>query len=254
MKRFLILILIVAACASTLLVGCTPSTPSAPLPIVDDQTGNVTATIPSITVTGESELTVAPDMATLQLGIEIRGKESAEAALAAQADAMKNISDAMLGLGIEEKDIQTSNFQIYPDYKYDSNGNITGKPTYTVSNMLTVNINDIDMIGRVIDGAAAAGATNTYGLSFGLKDQRAKEAEALSAAMENARERADILAQAAGKKVGDVVLLSDGTQMSEQPLAAEKARSATGAAMDAGYISTGSLKVYANVSVRFVLE
>lgn len=262
MKKILSLVLLVALPFAAF-AGCTSAPPPAasPVPVIDESTGSVASAVPTITVNGEGELELTPDMATLELGVEERQHATAKEAIEANAQAMDAVMAALKAQGIEEKDMQTSNFHLYTNYNYDTNGNIVGKPKYSVSNSLTVTIYAIDKIGDIIDAAVDAGATMSYGMSFGLKDTKEKETEALLLAYENARSRAEALAAATGKQIGSVLLLNDGTQIAEQiytevPYARAEAAYDMAAGNNASYktsVSAGSMKVTAKVSVRFTL-
>lgn len=255
-----IAILLVSILALGLFAGCSNEKASqqSPLPVLDEATGGVTEAIPTLTVQGKGELTRTPDMATIQFGLNVYDKASAKEATDEAGKTMHAVAKALEGFGVKEEDMKTSQFSIYETYKYDSNGNRTGKALYCASNTLSVDIYDLDTLAEIIDAGIAAGATNTYGISFGLKDFATGEEEALALAFENAYARGSALAQAAGKKLGDVVLLGDGTQMSEQIYTQNDTRSyalAEDAAAGGGsYIAPGSLKITAQVSVRFIME
>ncbi len=257
------LIIIAMLLVVAMLAACSPkSAPLQPVPAIDGATGNVSTVIPTITVSGVGELTLKPDMATVELGIQILNGATAQKATDDAAKAMEGIKQALVSLGIKEEDLRTSQFSMYETYDYDGKGNIVGKPKYNVTNTLSVDIYDIDNVGKYIDAAIEAGATNSYGMVFGMKDAKARENEVLELAMANARSRAEALAAAAGRKLGSVLLLNDGTQISEQVFNNEKSSPAApmAAAMDAGgrnYATTvepGTTKLTATISARFTLE
>ena len=102
-------------------------------------------------------------------------------------------------MGIEEKDIQTTNMNMWNNY--DSNGNLTG---YRMSTDLTVYVRDITKAGDVVDAAIAAGANELNGVSYLLSNEDEMYNTALADAIALARTKAEVLAEAAGKTVGQV--------------------------------------------------
>lgn len=258
MKKPLLIALATLLAAGALLSGCTAQPVTQPVAVIDDATGQVSAAVPTISVSGTGELVLIPDMATVQFSVEASRKDNAGEAMEAASQTMDAIAQALGALGVAEEDMQTTNFYMYEQYQYDKNGNPTGAPKYNVSNTLSVKIYDIDNVGQYIDEAIAAGATGSHGISFDVKDPRARENEALQLALENARSRAEALAAAAGKKVGDVLLLNDGTQLSEQvvydmePAAAERAYDFSSSG-SSSKMQAGTYKLTAKVSVRYTL-
>lgn len=255
MKRIIILFAILLASAA--FGGCMPqvATSSPSVSMTDELTGAVTSTVPSITVSGSSKLSLPPDMATIQFGVDARGKASAAEAIRAAAEAMTSVRDALAGLGIAQEDMQTRDFSLYERYNYDGDGNITGEPTYDVSNSLQVIFYDLDNAGSIIDAAVEAGATNTSSLNFRLRDPRGYEAEALTLALENAKERAEALAQACGKRVGEVLLLNDGSEIYRTDNIVVNPPKTDGSSFsDSTLISVGTVDFTASVTARFTLE
>lgn len=248
-------------------VGCAAPTP-APGPGEDvpnttvAPTAQSNAAVSTVSVSGNSEMKVSPDMATISFGVESKGTATADAALEATNTAIANITAAVQALGAEGKDIQTSSVNLYEEYMYDENGNPTGAPTFTASISLSVTINDVDKVGAYIDAAVKAGATRTNNIRFSLQDPTAFENEALTMAMANAKARADVLAAAAGKTVGEALLVSDGTQMSESVYYDEvvvdppksDSYSAGGSYRENISISGGSITITGHVQVRYTMR
>ncbi|MDL2217241.1 SIMPL domain-containing protein [Christensenellaceae bacterium OttesenSCG-928-M15] len=252
-----------------LLFSCspTPAPQATPVAMVDETTGGVSVAVPTVTVSGEGRYEIKPDMASMQFGVEAVEKKTAQEAMSAIDEIIGSVAAALQQHSVEEKDIQTSNYYVYESYKYDTKGNITSGPYFNASTTLTVNVYDVDNTGAVIDAAITAGATHTYGITFGVKDEtkKASEAEAINAAMDNARSRAQALATAANRTLGDVILINDGTQISEQVYYAQETAMDTAApnAYAAGSSSSsyrssavmpGTTVITANVSVRFTMN
>ncbi len=210
--KVLALFLLVAVAAMAL-SGCLPSASAAPTPAGESPAR-------TITVVGRGEVKAKPDIATVNLGVEVLAA-TVDEAMGQAAERMKAILTTLKGLGIAEKDIQTSNFSI----SFERQGPIAlpavegtpgagaGQETpagfYRVSNMVQVTVRDLDKVGDVLDAAVRAGANNVWGVSFGLDDTEALEAQAREKAVANGRSRAESLAKLAGVSVGEVIAVSE---------------------------------------------
>ncbi len=122
-----------------------------------------------ITVTGEAMKYVQPDQVIINFGLETQAL-TADQASSMNADTMNKVIDAVKALGITDKELSTSGYNIYPNY--DSTGRIiTG---FTVSNTVSVKTSMLDKAGQIIDAAVKAGANRVDGIFFGLSDETAK--------------------------------------------------------------------------------
>jgi uncharacterized protein YggE len=168
------------------------------------------AVVNSISVSGTGEAQGAPDLAYIQLGIDVVNVD-VSVALADANTLMTAIQDAIKGQGIDQADLQTVNFNVYPEDVYDpATGQPTGERRYHVSNFLNVKVRDISKISAVIDAGLGAGANNVSGLTFGVADTKALEDAARTKAIEDAKARAQALADGMGVKLGDVIVITEG--------------------------------------------
>jgi hypothetical protein len=202
------------------------------------------ASLRTISVTGTGTVEAAPDMATLMIGVTTQA-DTAAAALAANSAATEAVIARLSATGIEPRDMQTSNLYINPNFSgYDtSTPTITG---YVASNMLTVRVRKIDTTGAVLDAAVADGANTLNGLTFGLADPGPSYNEARKEAVADARAKAELLAEAAGVKLGAILAISDGGAMTDP---APMYRDAASAAPVP--VVGGELGLIANVSITF---
>ncbi len=157
-----------------------------------------------VTVVGKGEVRVTPDLATVQLGVETAAPTVQEA-LAQNTAQAQAIIDQIKALGVEDKDIQTSSFNIYANYSSEGR-TITG---YTVSNIVMVTIRNLQQAGDLLDRVVQVGANRVYGISFGLSDPSDAQAQARDAAMADARARADQYAQAGSATLGNVLVITE---------------------------------------------
>ena len=152
-----------------------------------------------LTVTGSAIVSIDADFATIEIGATTRG-ETAREAQQENDRIMQGVIDAITALDIKGEDIRTSMFSIYTDQGLD-----TALPPYVVSNTLSITIKDIAKVSQVIDAAAAKGANNVYSLSFQAGKNPEAIKQAINLAVKDARDKAGMLAEAAGISLGDIL-------------------------------------------------
>ena len=166
------------------------------------ETSTTTATTGTIVVSGTGRVAVEPDVAELRLGVAI-ARPTVEAARAAAAEAMAAILAALTGAGVARRDVRTTLLSVQPRYDY-RDGKAPALTGYDLANVVEVTVRDLGALGAVVDGALTAGATSLDGLTFRVDDPREAERAARTAAVGEARARADVLAAAAGLSVAGV--------------------------------------------------
>jgi uncharacterized protein YggE len=198
-----------------------------------------------ISVTGESQVNVAPDMAVISLGVTHEDVD-AKAAMAATSRDVAGILDKLSALNIDARDMQTSQFSLNP--VWDQGDNVNGaRPKITgfvASNTVTVRIRDLAALGQILNEVIADGANDFNGLQFTVQDLGPLEAQARMGATANAMERAAVLAKAAGVRLGPVQSITE-MNRGRQPVMMEmSAKSDGGAPIAAGEVSiTGSVQM-----------
>ncbi|WP_374299911.1 SIMPL domain-containing protein [Paracoccus sp. (in: a-proteobacteria)] len=202
-----------------------------------------------LTVTGEGEARVAPDLATIQLGVTTQAASAAEA-MEQNSTRQTAVIEGLTGAGIDQADVQTSGLNLNPvmDYGEGRAPTITG---YQASNMVAVRVKDIPRLGEVLDAIVAAGANEINGITFTRDDNADTEDQARRAAVEDARHKAEVLAEAAGLTLGPVLVLRDTpTPEGPRPMMME-ARAAADAAKVP--VAPGELGLSAQVEMQFAL-
>ncbi|EDZ45697.1 outer membrane protein, 28 kDa [Rhodobacterales bacterium Y4I] len=202
-----------------------------------------------ITVYGESMLQVAPELATITLGVTEEAEEAA-AAMAAVSEAMEAVIAQLKDGGIAGADMQTQQIAMHPvwsqDRSYDNGGRreITG---FQASNTLMVRVRDLDRLGPVLDTVLTAGANQFQGLSFGVEDPAAVTDRIRGEAVKDAMRKAQQLAEAAGMELGPVrTITENGGGGGPRPMMAmDMARN------EAMPVEAGELTFTHNVSVVF---
>ncbi|MFG6083069.1 SIMPL domain-containing protein [Paracoccus litorisediminis] len=202
-----------------------------------------------LTVTGEASATAEPDLAIITLGVSTEG-DSAAAAMSENSTRQKAVIDALTAEGIEARDIQTSGLNLSPRMQYDNNQppKMVG---YTAQNSVTVRVRDIAGLGAVLDKLVATGANEISGISFAREDLEAAQDQARADAVKDARRRAELMAEAAGLKLGNIRALAD-NPVSEgpRPVMAMRAEAKADSSVP---IAAGELEINARVSAVFDL-
>lgn len=206
------------------------------------------APLHTVTAGGEGKAVSAPDMAEMYFGTTVVAQD-AKAALGQANETAKKIADAVKSAGVDSKDIQTANVSVWPEQNYEGDkATITG---YRASIQVRVKIRDIDEIGTVIGAASDAGANEIGGPSFMLDDDDAVRAEAIELAIADARARAEVMAKAAGKSLGEIISVSE--TGSSAPIYYGARTEALDAAA-AVAVEPGQLDIMASVTVVFELK
>ena len=208
---------------------------------------------PHVVVSASEEVDVAPDRAHLNVSVETRGRTSQ---LASQDNARiaAAILESLQRAGIAAAQIRTIGLTVNPEYRYPEGG---GRPTvvgYQARNSIEVEIRNLSRVGSVVDATLAAGATNISGPTFTLANPDSARREALATAVRRAQADAEVMARAAGQKLGTVLELTSGGG-TEQPVfdRGPMLMSARAEGAVETPISTGMIKVRASVTMRVQL-
>ncbi len=156
-----------------------------------------------ITVSGEGKIYAKPDIALVSLGVETTGLTTADV-IKKNTDKMNAVIQAVKDQGVEEKDIQTTNYSLSPLYNWtEAAGRIF--QGYTLTQNLQVKIRDFTKVGDILQNAVSKGANLASNLQFTIEDPEQYKQEARQKAVEQAKEKAKNLAQASGISLGKIV-------------------------------------------------
>lgn len=210
----------------------------------------------TIAVSGMAEQEVAPDMAYIDVGINVRA-DDAETARTQEAQIASQIRKALLELAITDNDLQNTSYYLYQEYKVDRNG-VRTADKYVLDSSIKVTVKDLDKLSQVIDNVVEAGATNISNITYALSTQNIIQRQLLATAVENARDKAAVVANAGSRTLGnmlsaDINSFDGGTIVA---YGANKLRSTTNLAEDgvATKLSPGKIKLNARVQVVFSLN
>lgn len=229
----LIAIPVLSSCASAQApASAAAQTPANPAPVA------------TIVASGEGRRDVAPDKATIVLGVETRAR-TPSAAGAANAERMTAIRAALQRAGVAERDISTARYSLYLE-----TGRTPEDTNYVASNMVTVETRRLDQVGRLIDVGLGAGANNINSLQYDLTDRTESHSTALAEAVTNARKQAEVMARAAGGRLGELVELTTQPGDYRPYFAADVSFRMAGSAAPTP-VSAGTVTVSASVTGRW---
>jgi uncharacterized protein YggE len=254
-RRLVAAVLVATAAVAT--VACTSEVRVEAPPPADNS---------GIAVSGTASTSVKPDVALVSLGIEASATTVADARAKA-ATAMEALTKAVKGKGVADADIQTQSFNIYPQYGTVATPvapagtpvkpNVPEIVGYTVNNQVQIKVRNIDSVSDVLDAAIAGGgnAIRVNGFQFTIEDPDKYLARAREQAVQNAKARAEVLAKAAGVKVGAPRSIAESGSVVPQ---FDKLQALPAAAPGRGGASTpvspGEEKLSVSVSVVFEIE
>ncbi len=205
-----------------------------------------------MTLTGTGEVFVAPDMATVNLGVSSFHKQASQA-MTMNSKSMAKIFNALKGAEIEPRDIQTSSLSLNPQWDRRSNSNneprIIG---YNAQNTVTVRVRDLGKVGPVLDLLTKLGANRINSISFGIQKPRPHQDEARKRAVKDARIKAELYVEAAGVKLGQIISINEnGGVQRPQPMARMEMAAM---ASDAVPIAEGELGIRSTITIVFELK
>ncbi len=251
MKKRLLAGLAVLCASIFLLAGC-----ASPQQVIDKETvAQATATASAdekqqeqstLTLSATETVKVAPDVAYVSIGVRTTGA-SAQEAQQDNARIAENFLNAIKAQGISEEDIQTQNINIYQDYE---------DPKKTVmENTYKVTVKNVDVVGAVIDAAAAAGANDTYSLSFDVQDRDTVYMQALSKAMESVGGKAKAMAMAGGYTIiRPVSITESGAESGVMPYAYAAGAMDSKSEGGATQVTPQDIEVSATVSGTYLIQ
>lgn len=208
----------------------------------------------TVTVTGSGETLVPADTAVVSLGVSVRKSDALQAQSAAN-ELIAGIRAALAGAGFDEESVSTGYINLYAVYNYE--GDLEVISAYNASSSLAVRVTDMDRVGEVIDLAFGAGANTLDGVTFSVSDDAAARAESLKAAVADAKEKAAVLAEAAGLGEPEIASIHEESVYSYDSGVNNFSRKAMGdeaAAASPTVIRAAKISVSATVTVTFTVK
>lgn len=161
----------------------------------------------TITLMGRGSIEQPPDVAMINVGVQVEAKTAAEA-MAQQATNMNGVFAAVKAAGIADRDMQTGNMSLNPVYEYPNNARprLTG---YQASNSITIKVRKLDTLGKTLDAVVKGGGNTINGISFSVDQPDKFQNEARVEAIKDAAAKAELYAMAVGYKVKRIVTISE---------------------------------------------
>ena len=162
----------------------------------------------TITITGQGQVSVKPDVAIVETGVVTQAKTAAEA-LTANTQAMQAVFDAIKELGIEDRDMRTSQFSVNTIHTRPERGEASRISGYQVSNLVSITLRDLDRVGEVLDRVVSTGSNELRGIRFQVEKPGPPMDGAREDAVKDALRKAKIYVAAAGVALGPVLTINE---------------------------------------------
>ena len=214
-KKLIVLVISTLLIAALALSGCA-QTPVKAETTVGQTTVQQTTPIRTLSVTGSGKVTLVPDIAYINIGVHSEAMD-VTAALQQNNDLAKQIADALVASGVDAKDIQTANFNIYPKTNYDPQTGNSTPAGFSVDNTVYITVRNLKSLGELLDTAIRAGANQIYGISFDITDRAAALVQARDLAIADAQKKAVDVAKVSGVELGLVQVINVSDSSYVQP-------------------------------------
>jgi uncharacterized protein YggE len=206
------------------------------------------ASLRTVTVSGQGEVQARPDLAIVNLGVQTESG-SAQSATEENNVKVQALLEVLDDGNIPAENIRTRSFQLFPRYDYGNNKDTQTLIGYSVTNVIQVEITNLDELGMLLDQVVNAGANNIQGIRFEISDKQDLADRARQAAVENARKKAEHLAELTGAVLGPVMNIQESSNLPE-PIIREENLAAQAAEVP---IVPGSYRVQISVSISWLL-
>ena len=206
----------------------------------------------TLNVNGLGTTYLTPDVAYIYIGVHNEGATASEVVSANKAQTTA-VLDALKKAGVDEKDLRTTNFSIYPSQQYSPEGTVTGT-IYMVDNTVYVTVRNLDGLGTLLDDTINAGANSINSIQFDVADKSAAVKEARAKGVEDAKTQAQELATAAGITLGNIQNIS---YYDNSPVPMFEGKGGGGGAMAADTsvsIQPGQLTISVSVNITYEIK
>ncbi|WAM37286.1 SIMPL domain-containing protein [Caldicellulosiruptor acetigenus] len=201
-----------------------------------------------ITVKGQASVYVEPDIAILTFGV-VSEDISADAAYSQTAAKINKTIDAVKKLGIDPKDIKTLRVNVYPKYSYNKDDGTSKIVGFYASTDLTVTVRNLSIVGKVIDTAFKNGVNTFSSLTFDVSNSSSYYNQALSKALENAKQKASTIAKGLGISLGKPKSVTENSYVNNPPIVYYKAEAM--ASSTSTQIQPGTIEIKAEVTLVY---
>ena len=216
------------------------------------RTLNTATTSNTVSFSGEGKVLAKPDVAVVDFSIVTEAATS-KAAQDDNSAKSQNVVDFLNEQKIEEKDIKTTGYNIYPKYSYPrgESPKITG---YRVEQTIKVKVRDLGSVSSVLDGVVTVGANQVGNLSFEIDEPEKLKAEARAKAIADVKKKADELKGQIGIKLGRIVNFSEGVSGYPVPMLYERSMSSGGIGGGGPSVPSGENEIIVNVMITYQIK
>ena len=214
---------------------------------------NTAATTNTVSFSGEGKVVAKPDIAKVNLSI-LTTAVSSKAAQDDNSKKSKAVTDYLKKQNIDDKDIKTTSYNIYPQYKYSQYGGNPEITGYQVNQSIEIKIRNLDNVSNILDGVVAAGANQVNQLSFEIDNPDALKAEARAKAIADAKKKAGELQSQVGISLGKIVNFSENTGGYPVPIYYDAKGIGMGGGGGGPSIPTGENEISVNVSITYQIK
>lgn len=204
----------------------------------------------TITVSGRGEISVRPDIARVETGVVTQAKTATDA-LTANTQAMQAVFEGLKSLGIDDRDIRTSQFSVHAIHTRPERGQAAQISGYQASNLVTVTIRDLDRIGEALDTLVTLGSNELRGISFSVDKPGPLLDAARADAVKDALRKAKIYVSAAGVALGPIITINESGGHMPQPMFARAASMEMDSAVP---VAAGEQTLSAGVNLVIAIE
>ena len=204
-----------------------------------------------LNISGTGEVYLVPDIAYVYIGTRSEAAEVGDA-LSENNKQAQNIANVLIDLGVDQKDIQTTAFNVYPVQNYSPEGEPM-ETRFVVENTVFIKVRELQRLGELLDVVVRNGANQINGISFNVEDREQAEADARRLAVIDAKQKAEELAESAGVSLGELVNLSAYSYGNPQPMYEGKG-GGYAADMSAAPIASGQLVITAEATLTYNIK
>src|SRR3989344_8677217 len=211
------------------------------------------ATTNTVSLSGEGRIVAKPDIAKVSLSI-VTDSPTSKIAQDENTKKSKVVTEYLKKQNIEDKDVKTTGYNIYPQYKYPQYG---GRPTitgYQVNQSLEIKVRNLDNVSNVLDGVVSAGANQVNQLNFEIDNPEKLKSEARAKAIADAKKKANELQSQVGISLGKIVNFSENTSGYPIPIYYDTKGMGMGGGGGGPSVPTGENEISVNVSITYQIK
>lgn len=214
---------------------------------------NTAITTNTVSFSGDGKVVAKPDIAKIQLSI-VTDALTSKVAQDENSKKSKALTDYLKKQNIDDKDVKTTGYNIYPQYKYPPLGSQPQITGYQVNQSMEIKIRDLDKVSNILDGVVNAGANLVNQLSFEIDNPEALKAEARAKAIADAKKKANELQSQVGISLGKIVNFSENTGGVPVPIYYEAKGLSMGGGGGGPSVPTGENEITVDVTITYQIK